>query len=112
MDRTRMRPATGSLKIAVVTVRPRHSTALGNETFTETTCIDPPDLRGSELPERAREAEGAEVGDQHVLGRARVLPLQFVAIDRLAQLVGLIDRERRPGGPGIRGSPFVPLSPG
>src|SRR2546425_4540403 len=106
-----MRPATGSLKIPVVTVRPRHSTALGNETFTETTCIDPPYLRGSELPEWAREPEGAEVGDQHVLGRARVLALQFVVIDGHAQRVGLIDRERRPGGPGIRGSPFVEMSP-
>src|SRR3989442_10168427 len=26
--------------------------------------------------------------------------------------MGLIDRERRPGGPGIRGSPFVEMSAG
>src|SRR5437870_3793634 len=32
-----MRPSTGSLKIAVVTLRPRHSTVFGRETFTETT---------------------------------------------------------------------------
>src|SRR3989441_4589403 len=107
-----MRPATGSLKIPVITVRPRHSTALGNETFTETTCIVPPDLRGSYFPERAREPEGVEVGDQHVLGRARVLPLQFVPIDGYAQRVGLLDRERRPGGPGTRGSPIVQMSSG
>src|SRR5438445_5454367 len=35
--RIRTRPSTGSLKIAVVTLRPRHSTVFGRETFTETT---------------------------------------------------------------------------
>src|SRR5213594_1417609 len=35
--RIRTRPATGSLKIAVVTLRPLHSTVFGRETFTETT---------------------------------------------------------------------------
>jgi len=35
--RIRTRPSTGSLKIAVVTLRPLHSTVFGRETFTETT---------------------------------------------------------------------------
>src|SRR5207249_3328545 len=46
-------PEPGSFMMPVATVRTRHSTALGNETFTETTCIDPPFLRGSSVPERA-----------------------------------------------------------
>src|SRR6266487_7016573 len=35
---TAMRPATGSLKIPVTTVRPFQATALGSPTFTDLTC--------------------------------------------------------------------------
>src|SRR5438309_3170682 len=62
---------------------------------------------GSQIPERAFQSEGGEVGDQLVLRRPNVLELQAVAVDGHAQPVGLLDREGRALRSRIRVPPVV-----
>src|SRR2546423_12033719 len=62
---------------------------------------------GSQSPERAREAEGGEVGDQLVLRRPSVLDLQAVAVQGHAQRVRLFGCEGRALRSRIRVPPVV-----
>src|SRR3989440_3808735 len=62
---------------------------------------------GSQIPERAFQSEGGEVGDQLVLRRPDVLELQAVAVEGQAQRVRLLGREGRALRSRIRVPPVV-----
>src|SRR2546427_11695460 len=66
---------------------------------------------GSQIPKRAREAEGLEVCDQFVLRRTGVVRLQLVSVDRDAERVRLFDREHRALRSRIPFPPIVEVRP-